>query len=309
MDELPFALIEQARDTISSRIRKTPMLEVEYDTDRFVSMKLECLQISGSFKIRGALNTVLGLDQTALNKGLVTASGGNHGLGVATAGAMTDTPATIYLPESTPPSKVEKLKNIATNVIVSGSAWDDANELALEDAKTNAKTYVHPFADLSVMAGQGTLGLEILEEAPDLDNLIVAIGGGGLISGVATAIKSVKPKMRIIGVEATGAPTLRKSVDAGKLVTLEKVETRAGTLAPRRSEEINLSIISKLVDDIILVEDAEMLTAAQWLWGKCGIGVELSAAAALAILQSGRFTPEPGQKTGIIICGTGTDGF
>lgn len=309
MAELPFTLIEQARNTIAGQIRKTPMLDVEYETGRIVSMKLECLQISGSFKIRGALNTVLGLEQKALKKGLVTASGGNHGLGVATAGAMTGTPTTIYLPESTPQSKVEKLREIATDVIVRGTAWDDANKLALEDAEAHAKTYVHPFADFPVMAGQGTLGLEILEEAPDLDILIVAIGGGGLISGVASAVKNLKPTVKIIGVEATGAPTLRRSVDAGQLVTLDKVDTRAGTLAPRRSEEINLAIISKLVDDILLVEDAEMLAAAQWLWRKCGVGVELSAAAALAVLQSGKLTPEPGQKTGIIICGSGTDGI
>ncbi len=309
MNELPFALIEQAKDTISSRIRRTPVLEVELEKGRFVSMKLENLQISGSFKIRGALNTVLGLDQEALNKGLVTASGGNHGLGVATAGAMTNTPTTIYLPESTPRSKVEKLSKIATDVIVQGAAWDDANELALQDAKLNAKTYVHPFADLSVMAGQGTIGLEILEDIPDLDVLIVAIGGGGLISGIATAVKSLRPETKIIGIEAVGAPTLRKSVDEGKLVTLDKINTKAGTLAPRRSEDINLSIISKFVDDIVLVEDSEMLTAAHWLWGNCGIGVELSAAATLAALQSGKFVPGKDQKTGIVICGSGPDGF
>ena len=306
---LPLPLIKAAQKRISPLIRRTPQMEVLLEKDLVVSMKLESLQISGSFKIRGALNTVLGLEGTALKKGLVTASGGNHGMGVATAGAMTGAPTTIYLPENTPASKIEKLKKIATEVIVEGAVWDDANALALADAEKNGKTYVHPFADQNVLAGQGTIGLEILEDAPDLDVLLVAIGGGGLISGVASAVKAIKPGLKVIGIEATGAPTLKASIDAGKLITLDRIETRAGTLAPKRSAEINLKIISELVEDIRLVTDEEMETAAKWLWQNCGLGVELAAAAAIAALQSRKFNPGPGAKTGVIICGAGPDGF
>lgn len=306
---LPLPLIEAAQKRISPLIRRTPQMEVFLEKGLAVSMKLESLQISGSFKIRGALNTVLGLEGAALIKGLVTASGGNHGMGVATAGAMTGAPTTIYLPENTPAMKIEKLKKIATRVIVEGAVWDDANALALADAEKNRKTYVHPFADQNVLAGQGTIGLEILEDAPDLDVLLVAIGGGGLISGVASAVKALKPGLTVIGIEATGAPTLKASLDAGKLVTLDRIETRAGTLAPKRSAEINLKIISELVENILLVTDEEMETAAKWLWQNCGLGVELSAAAAVAALQSRKFVPGPGVKVGVIICGAGPDGF
>jgi threonine dehydratase len=251
----------------------------------------------------------LSLKSEALAKGLVTASGGNHGLGVATAGSMTAASTTIYLPRNTPASKIEKLQNIASEVIVDGDVWDDANNLALEDARETGKTYVHPFADESVIAGQGTLSLEILHDNPDIDILMVAIGGGGLISGVASAAKLIKPDIKIIGVEAVGAPTLKNSLDAGKLVTLDKIRTKANTLAPRQSAQVNFDIISKNVDQIVLVTDEEMQASANWLWRNCGLGLELSAAAAIAALRSGVFTPPVNEKVCAIICGSGSDGF
>ncbi|MBL4740572.1 MAG: threonine/serine dehydratase [Sneathiella sp.] len=303
------ALFKAAQARLLPYVRQTPLMEVKLDDKTTVSLKLENLQLSGSFKIRGALNTVLGLDAKALASGLVTASGGNHGMGVALAGSLTNTPTTIYLPKNTPASKVEKLKAITQDVIVEGDVWDDANALALEDAKRNGKTYIHPFADASVIEGQGTIALEILEAAPDLDVLIVAIGGGGLISGVATAAKLINPNIRIIGVEAAGAPTLHNSCKAGELITLEAISTRAGTLAPKRSADLNLSIISKLVEEIILVEDDEMEVAAKWLWNHCGIATELAASAALAAVHFDKFKTEENQKIGIIICGAGLDGF
>ena len=300
--------IRTAQGRLGNRIRRTPQMAFDLDTGLTISAKLENLQISGSFKIRGALNTVLGLSKDELERGLVTASGGNHGMGVATAGAMTGTKTTIYLPENTPQSKVEKLRKIATDVVVEGAVWDDANALALSAAEQGMH-YIHPFADTSVLAGQGTIGLEILEDAPDIDVLLVAIGGGGLISGVATAVKALKPEIKVIGVEAEGAPTLKASLDAAELVTLDKIETKAGTLAPRRSAEINFQIISKFVDDIVLVSDKDMKSTAEWLWQNVGLGVELSAAAAVAALRSGKFTPAENAKTGVIICGAGPDGF
>ncbi|TNE38222.1 MAG: threonine/serine dehydratase [Alphaproteobacteria bacterium] len=305
---LPLSLIEAARDRLLGRIRKTPVLDVTLDNGQNVTLKLESLQISGSFKIRGALNTVLGLDAAALEKGLVTASGGNHGMGVATAGAMTGTRTSIYLPTNTPQSKIDKLKKIATDVIVEGAVWDDANALALQAAE-KGMTYVHPFADESVIAGQGTLGLEVINQIPDVDVLMVAIGGGGLISGVSSAVKAVRPDIKVIGVEATGAPTLKNSIDAGRLVILDKIETRANTLAPRQSAEVNLSIISKNVDDIVLVTDEAMEEAAKWLWQTCGLAVELAAAAAIAALRSGTYVPAKSEKVGVIICGSGQDGL
>ncbi len=298
-----------ARKRLFPYIRKTPLMDITLDNGQEVVLKLENLQLSGSFKIRGALNTVLGLEKAALEKGLVTASGGNHGMGVAVAGQLTKTPTTIYLPENTPASKVEKLQKYATNVIVSGPVWDDANALALKAAEEEGMTYVHPFADRSVIEGQGTIALEILEAAPSLDILMVAIGGGGLISGIASAAKLLNPNIRIIGIEAEGAPTLYESCRAKELITLQKIDTRAGTLAPRRSAESNLQIISDKVEDIILVSDADMEAASHWLWQSAGIATELSAAAAIGALRSGKFKPKASDKVGVVICGAGYDGF
>jgi threonine dehydratase len=306
---LPLSLFESAEKNLVGRIRRTPQMDIQLDTGQQVTCKLENLQVSGSFKIRGALNTVLSLSANALEKGLVTASGGNHGLGVATAGSMTGAKTTIYLPKNTPASKVEKLEKIATHVIVEGDVWDDANSLALEDARRSGKTYVHPFADQSVIAGQGTLGLEILKDDPKIDVILVAIGGGGLISGIASATKNIKPGIKVIGVEATGAPTLKSSVEAGKLIVLDNIETKANTLAPRQSEQVNLDIISSLVDDIVLVTDEDMQSAAKWLWQNCGLGLELSAAAAIAALRSGAYIPLKGERISAVICGSGPDGF
>lgn len=301
--------IKQAAEKIGPLIRRTPMMTVTLDDGLDVTMKLEAFQLSGSFKIRGALNTVLSLSAPERAAGLVTASGGNHGLGVATAAGLTNSRATIFLPLNTPAKKVAQLKNIADKVIVEGEVWDDANKLALEFAKTTGATYVHPFADERVIAGQGTLGLEILEQAPDLDVLIVSIGGGGLIAGVSAAVKLMRPDITIIGVEPVGAPTLHNSRQAGEVITLPKITTRANTLAPKRSDALNHQIITEYVDDIVLVDDQAMEDAARWLWSNCGLAVELSAAAGVAALQSGALKTDPKLRYGCILCGSGQDGI
>jgi len=308
MTTFPLDDFKQAAEQLKPYIRRTPTMPLKLSDDLEVILKLENLQVSGSFKVRGALNTVLSLSEEDLSRGLVTASGGNHGMGVAYAGSLTNTPTTIYLPENTPTSKVKKLQKLTPDVIVSGAVWDDANALALKDRDDNGKTYIHPFADETVIQGQGTIALEMLEDVKDLEVLLVAIGGGGLISGVASAAKQINPNIKIIGIEAEGAPTLHNSLKAGELVTLDGIYTKASTLAPRRSAETNFNIISQNVDEIILVNDDMMGSAAKWLWENAGLAVELSAAAAIGALQSGRFNPK-GTKTGVIICGAGLDGL
>jgi threonine dehydratase len=239
----------------------------------------------------------------------VTASGGNHGLGVAYAGWRAGAPVRVYLPASTPDSKAALLKRWGATVVRHGQVWDDANAAAMDDAREAGLTYVHPFADPVVMAGQGTVGLEILAQNKSVDTVVVAIGGGGLIAGIATAIKGLKPGARVIGVEPVGAATLHSSIAAGHLVTLDRIDTRAGTLAPRTSDEANLGIIRDRVDDIVLVSDDEMLDAARWLWSEMGLAVELSAAAALAALRTGRYTPQPDENVCAVVCGAGADGL
>ena len=303
-----------AAERISGKVRRTPLLDaIALKSDPApgarLLLKLENLQPTGSFKVRGATNTVMSLSDGERARGLITASGGNHGLGVAFGARMTGCPAVIYLPSSTPPSKVEKLKALGAETVIEGAVWDDANKAALARAEADGLTYIHPFADPRVIAGQGTIALELLEDAPEIDTLIVAIGGGGLIAGVSTAAKLLKPGIKIIGVEPTGAPTHHAARAAGHLVTLDKIETAAGTLAPRTSAELNFELISKNVDELVLVSDAEMKAAAEWLWEETGLSAELSGAAAHAALMTGKVSVAAGSTVAVIVCGAGTDGL
>jgi threonine dehydratase len=306
--------IQAAQARIRNYIRHTPLVEAKPVKQpvcqaETLYLKLECLQICGSFKARGAVNKLLSIPPQQLQRGLVTASGGNHGLGVAYAGWIAKVPVTIYLPQSTPLAKAHMLESWGAKVIFEGAVWDEANRVALQAAEQEGLNYIHPFADPTVTSGQGTLGLEILQDAPDIDTLLVAIGGGGLISGVSIAARSVKPGMKVIGIEPVGAPTLYESVRAGKVIELPQIATTAGTLAPRRSTAINLEIISQNVDDIVLVTDAEMREAACWLWFEMGVAAELSGAAAVAALLSGKVSPAPSEKVCALVCGAGTDGI
>lgn len=306
--------IQMAEDRIKDAVRRTPCLRARFFHSPAVehaplSLKLECLQVSGSFKARGASNKVMSLSEKERARGLVTASGGNHGLGVAYAGRRAAAPVRVYLPASTPAAKAAKLERWGARIVLEGEVWDDANAAAQRAAEREGMTYVHPFADPAVMAGQGTVGLEILEQCAAVDTVLVSIGGGGLISGVATALKGSKPGVRVIGIEPSGAPTLKRSVEADRLVELEAITTDANSLAPRRSEQINLDIVRDRVDDIVLVEDDDMRDAARWLWFEMGLAIELSAGAALAALRTGAYRPDRDENLCAVVCGAGTDGL
>jgi threonine dehydratase len=305
--------VQAARERIRNYVRRTPLVAAfpvkNPASQSELYLKLECLQITGSFKARGAVNKLLSLAPEQVERGVVTASGGNHGLGVAYAGRLAKKPATIFLAHNTPAIKAQKLVGWGAKIVFEGQVWDDANRAALETAEKEQMAYFHPFADPVVIAGQGTIAYEILEDLPDVDMLVVAIGGGGLISGVSFTAKALKPSVRIIGVEPVGAPTLAESVKAGKVIELPKIETVANTLAPRQSAEINLEIIQKNVEEIVLVTDEEMREASRWLWAEMGIAAELSGAAALAAVLTGKIKTEKGQKICVLVCGAGTDGI
>ena len=309
---LTLADIEHARVRIAGAVRRTPVVEAVPTGDPLpgrVALKLECLQVTGSFKPRGATNALRSLDPAAAARGLVTASGGNHGLAVGYVGQQAGLPTTIFLPESVTPAKVERLKALGATVRVTGRVWDDSNAAALAHAAESGQAYIHPFADPAVMAGQGTLGLEILDQVPDADTILVAIGGGGLAAGLATAAKALRPDIRIVGIEPTGAPTLLESRRAGRLVTLAEITTRAGTLAPRTSAPETFQLIESHVDDIVLVDDEAMREAARWLWLEHNVAAELSGAAAVAALQTGAYRPAAKERVVAIVCGVGTDGI
>jgi len=303
-----------AEARIMSRARATPLFDARPVRDdpcpgANLLLKLENLQPTGSFKVRGASNTLATLSDAEKAAGLTTASGGNHGLGVAYAAALAGAPSVIYLPTSTPEAKARKLETWGAEVRWEGAVWDEANVAALSHAAASGMTYIHPFADARVIQGQGTVALEVLDTAPEVDTLLVAIGGGGLIAGTAAAAKAMKPGIRVIGIEPVGAPTHLESRRAGEVITLEKIETKAGTLAPRRSDQLNFELIQQHVDDIVLVEDPDMEAAARWLWREFAIATELSGAAAIAALMTGAVKPEAGSTVCAIVCGAGTDGM
>jgi threonine dehydratase len=308
---ISLADVEAARRRIAPHLRRTPLLNLALDggAPGGLTLKLENLQVTGSFKARGATNKILTLPTEQAARGLVTASGGNHGLGVAFAGRLAAAPVTIYLPRNVPPAKAAKLERWGARLIWEGEVWDDANAAALAAADREGTAYVHPFADPAVIAGQGTLGIEVLEDAPETELAVVAIGGGGLIAGVATALKGLRPGLRIVGVEPVGAPKIHRSLRAGAVVELAEVKTAANTLAPRRSHELNFGIIRETVEEVVLVTDDEMREAARWLWFEAGVAAELSGAAAVAALRSGKVPIEGARAVCAIVCGAGADGL
>ncbi|MBX3225341.1 MAG: threonine/serine dehydratase [Labilithrix sp.] len=327
---LDLATFQSARERLGRRVVDTPLLHLRSGVvapgggvddravvttpaldDRLphdVWLKLECLQVTGSFKARGALNRVLSLSPEEVKRGIVTASGGNHGLAVAYAGRAVGAPTTVYLPRLTPETKAKRVARWGAEVVRAGDVWDDAHAEALARAERDGLTYVHPFADPEVVAGQGTIALEIFDRAPDVDALIIAIGGGGLMAGVGAAARLLRPSIRVIGVEPVGAPTLHASLAAGEVVELPAIATSAGTLAPRRSDPYTFEIVRAVADEIVLVTDDEMRAAARYLLDNVGVGVELSGAAAVAALLEGKARLAGAKRPCALVCGTGTDG-
>jgi threonine dehydratase len=305
--------VRVAEKRIAGQVRRTPVMEAtalqQPVSQARISLKLELLQATGSFKARGATNKLRATSQEQLQKGIVTASGGNHGLATARAGKLAGVPTTIFLPENVSPPKLAKLRKWGADVRITGKVWDESNVAALKFAEETGAAYFHPFADPLIAAGQGTLGLEILDDLPTIDTILVAIGGGGLISGLSVAMKALKPSLRIIGIEPVGAPTLHDSLKAGRVVTLEKVTTSVPTMAAARTDERNFELVKKHVESIVLLEDDEMREAARWLWFELGIAADLSGAASIAALMTGKFQPAPDSHVCALICGAGPDGI
>jgi threonine dehydratase len=305
--------IEAAAARITPSIRRVPLIRadqcVEPATAADLWLKLECLQPTGSFKARGATNKLLTTPGEQLAKGIVTASGGNHGLATARAAWLAKVPATIFVPTTITAEKADKLRKWGADLRLVGRIWDESNKQALEFARDSGAVYFHPFADPAVVAGQGTIGLEILDAMPDMEVVVVAIGGGGLIAGIATAIKARKPSVRIIGVEPVGAPTLQASLAAGHVVRLPEITTKVATMAAGRTEEPIFDIVRETVEEIVLVSDEEMLAAARWLWFEFGIAADLSGAASVAALRSGKVRAKPGERVCGLVCGAGSDGI
>jgi len=305
--------IETARARIASHVRRTPTIQVIGAKEPLpgradVTLKLECLQVTGSFKARGAMNRLLGGPQQDLGKGIVTASGGNHGLAVARTAYAAGTTATIFLPSNVSPAKLAKLNTWGARIEIVGDVWDEANAAALEHARRTGAVYFHPFADPLVVAGQGTLGLEILDDLPDVDTILVAIGGGGLISGLSTAVKAHRPEVRIVGIAPTGCPTFKASLEAGRAMEIAEVSTRVATMACRKADPNIFEMVKANVSDVILVTDEEMQAAAKWLWFEMGVAADLSGAASIAALRAGHPALADARAVCALICGAGPEG-
>lgn len=308
-----FADVTQAAERIRGHVRRTPMVRVDQLFAPLgvgdLWLKLECLQVTGSFKARGATNRLLTLPPEVLTRGIVAASGGNHGVATARAARLAGVPAAIYLPGNAAASKIEKLRGWGAEVHVGGSVWDEAHELARAEAERRGAYYFHPFADRQIVAGQGTVALEIIEDVGPCDVYLVAVGGGGLIAGMATAIREKNPSARIIGIEPTGSPTLHDSLRAGEVVRLPAVTTRVATMACGRTDESIFEIVRDAVERVVLVEDEALEAAARWLWFELGIAADLSGAASIAALMTGAVAIRPGERVCGLVCGAGTEGM
>ena len=305
--------VEAARTRIAPHVRTTPVYEAALARAALpiaasVVLKLELLQVTGSFKARGAMNRLLGARPEEIAAGIVTASGGNHGLAVARSAFVAGVPAFVYVPETVSPAKVDKMRKWQADVRIVGAEWSISNEAALAFARDSGAAYFHPFADPLVVAGQGTLGLEIMDQIADFDTVVVAIGGGGLVSGLATAIKARRPDVSIVAVEPAGSPTMKASLDAGEVVTLAELTSKVATMSCRRTDERLFEIARRYVKDVVLVADEEMLAAARWLWFEHGIAADLAGAASVAALRSGHQAFATSRRICALVCGAGPEG-
>ncbi len=307
---LSLEAIQAAADRVSAVARVTP-LEYSYAfserTGAEVSLKLENFQRTGAFKIRGATNRIATLTEAEREAGVVTASAGNHAQGVALAATRAGVDSTIVMPEHAPISKVKATRRYGGRVVLDGVDYEEAQTKAHEIEREAGRTYVHAFDDEAVMAGQGTIGLEILDQQPDVETVVVPIGGGGLISGIATAIKSQRPDVRIIGVQAEGAASVVQSLAAGEIQPRESVDTVADGIATRSVGQRPFEIIQQHVDEVVTVSDEEIALALTLLLERSKTLTEGAGAVALAALLEERFDYREGEVIVPALCGGNID--
>ncbi|MBA2301535.1 MAG: threonine/serine dehydratase [Acidobacteria bacterium] len=281
------AEIKEAAERVRAIARVTPLLDVSSVAGRPLLLKCESLQPGGAFKIRGAYNMVARLTPEQRRLGVVTYSSGNHGQAMALAARELGAPAVVVMPTTAPPIKIDGARAFGAEVIFAGTTSVERKARAEQEAAARSLTMVPPFDHEWIIAGQGSLGLEILEQCPDVDTILVPVGGGGLLAGVAAAVKQVMPAVRVIGVEPAGAAAMKASLAAGHAVTLPKTESVADGLMPVRPGDLTFAHAQRFVDDVITVEDDQIIDAVLWLFTKAKVVAEPSGAATVAAALGG----------------------
>jgi len=299
-----------AREALSGIINSTPLLpdrKLTKELGAGIYLKAESLQRGGSFKIRGAYTKIVSLSEEEKVRGVVAASAGNHAQGVALAATLHNIKSTIVLPEYAPLTKVNATKQFGGDVILYGGSFDEASAHARELQEEHGYTYVHAFDDEKIITGQGTIGVEIAEGLPSVDTVIVPIGGGGIISGIAIAIKALKPAVRVIGVEASNIAVIRKSLAAGEPVEVPFNSTIADGIAIKKPGGIPLDYIRDLVDDVVEVSEEEIASAIFHCVQDNHLVVEGAGAAGIAALTSGKVAVAPEETVCAVLCGGNID--
>jgi threonine dehydratase len=279
--------IASARARIGRLARVTPLLDVSAPARRPFLLKCENMQPAGAFKIRGALNMVAQLTEEQRRRGVITFSSGNHGQAMALAARELGAPAVVVMPTTAPAIKVDGARAFGAEIILEGTTSADRLARAQAEAAARGLTMVPPFDHEWIIAGQGTAGLEILEQRPDVAAVVAPIGGGGLVAGVAAAIKQSNPAIRVIGVEPVGAAAMKASIEAGQPVTLATVQTVADGLMPVRPGDLTFAHVQAFVDAVITVDDPEIVKAVMWMFREAKVIAEPSGAAAVAAVLSG----------------------
>ena len=301
---------EAAYRNVAPYIYRTPMLtsrSLSEECGLDVRLKAELFQRGGSYKLRGPLNKIARLTEEERARGVICSSAGNHSQGVALAARQYGVRAVVVMAENATRSKIAATEGYGARVVLHGSIWDEANEKALELVASEGLTYIHPFDDPELIAGQGTLGLEIMDQFPETELLIVPIGGGGLISGVSMAAKSVNPSVRIIGVESSGAPGMKRSVEAGASVVLEEVDCIIDGLRVKKVGNHTCSVVSRFVDEIVTLPDAQIFDAMLWLMTRAKVVVEGAAAAPVGALLQALVDAPAGTRTVCVLSGGNLD--
>jgi threonine dehydratase len=296
---------EDVRARIGTHIKRTPLMtsrQLAEASGFDVRLKAELFQRVGSYKIRGPLNKFALMPDEQKRRGVVCSSAGNHAQGVALAAKIHGIRAVVCMAQNATPSKIAATKGYGAEVVLHGNIWDEANEKARELVRTEGLTYVHPFDDEQLIAGQGTLGLEIVQDWAEVDAVVVPIGGGGLISGVSMAVKSFNPKIRVIGVESSDGPAMQRSVESGKLETIE-CNTIIDGLRVRRVGEITFSVVQRFVDEVVALPDRDIFDAMIWVMERCKLVVEGAAAAPVAALLHGLVKLPAGSRVAVVLSG------